>query len=80
MDKNKMIEEQYGKIIFEFSLLHNGWDMDVTGWVVQRDKKNFIVLTNHGTTYIAKNSDLKTKIREYSKAIKQTEKALKMLK
>jgi hypothetical protein len=78
MDKKKKIEEQYGKVVFEFQLLHAGWELDDKGWIVERGKKRFIVLTNHGVTYVAKKNELKAKIKEYSKAIKQTEKALKL--
>jgi len=79
MDKKK-IEEQYGTVIFEFQVFHTGWELDATGWVVERGKKRFIVLTNHGTSYVAKNKELKAKIKEYSNIIKQTEKALRLLK
>ena len=76
----KKVEEQYGTVVFEFPVFHTGWELDATGWVVERGKKRFIVLTNHGTSYIAKNSELKAKIREYSKVIKQTERAIKFNK
>ena len=77
---DKKIIEAHGRIIYEFEVLHTAWELDYKGWIVESGKDRKIILTNHGVTYVAKKSDLKKKIQEYSEAIKETEEALKLLK
>lgn len=78
MEKEE-IAEQYGTVIFEFPVLHQGWDMDGKGWVVERDKKRFIVLTNHGSPYIANKKELEMQMKKYSDISEKTKKALEYI-
>jgi hypothetical protein len=54
------IATQFGPILFEFSVPRAEWEMDATGWVVQTPLGNRLVLTNHGTPYLAEAHELNT--------------------
>jgi hypothetical protein len=77
--KNK-IEEKYGKIVFEFPILHENWENDQVGYVVDNNGSKMLILTNHGVDYIADSFELDIKIAEYQKIIMETKKALTLLK
>jgi rhamnose utilization protein RhaD (predicted bifunctional aldolase and dehydrogenase) len=74
------IENKYGKVVFEFPILHSGWDLDSIGYVVDNNGSKILILTNHGVDYMADPYELETKIAEYQKTIMQTQKALTLLK
>lgn len=66
--------------LFEFPVLHKGWEMDSRGWVAELDSgKRVLVLENHGTEYIAKESELQERIAEYEAVLQASHEALTML-
>lgn len=68
------------KKIYEFPVMWSGWELDDKGWVALDDSgKKIIVLSNHGTEYVASIDDLHEKIRKYKTVIEATEKALVMV-
>jgi hypothetical protein len=68
------------KKIYEFPILWSGWELDAEGWVALDDNgKMVIVLTNHGSEYVAAINDLPVKIRKYKTVIEATEKAPAMV-
>ena len=68
------------KVIFEFPILYEGWEMDEKGEVIERnDGSRYIRLTNHGKPYIAEVSELEEKIAEYQKVIGETNKAIELV-
>ena len=78
MDKTE-IEKQYGRVILEFPTYYPGWEIDTTGWIVERvndkngKKKNICILTNHGKPYVANKNELKKQqnnIEEHFEKIK----------
>lgn len=73
------IEEQFGKIICRFKVLHSGWEMDGDGFIVERDDKRNIVLTNHSNPYISSIEELGKKISEYKEVIQATSRAIHLL-
>jgi hypothetical protein len=75
-----IIEEKYGKIVFEFPILHDNWEGDHIGYVVDNSGSKMLILTNHGVDYMADPDELEIKIAEYQKIIMQTKKALTLLK
>jgi hypothetical protein len=76
----KKIENKYGKIVFEFSILHDNWEGDHIGYVVDNGGSKILILTNHGVDYMADPYELEMKIAEYQNTIMQTKKALTLLK
>ena len=73
---------QKNKLTFlkQFSVLHEGWECDYIGYVCKNDRgENVLVLTNHGQPYIANKQELKDKIEEYKKVIKESEDSLSLL-
>jgi glutamine synthetase type III len=67
--------------IFEFDILWSGWDCDSTGYIRKDDEgNNVLVLTSHGDEYLSDKSELIDQIEAYKQVIKETEKALGMLK
>ena len=47
------------KIIYEFTVLHNGWDMDNKGWITQDGR---VWLTDHGALYSADETEISSLI------------------
>jgi hypothetical protein len=69
------------KVIFEFPVMHIGWELDNTGWVMERpDGGRYLRLTSHGSEYEADEKELHAKIEEYDEAIDKTRKALRLLR
>lgn len=88
---DQQIEEQFGKIIKKFKILHHGWDGDGYGYVVANVEnveteafsgplvRSKLVLTNHSKPYEASVSELRQKIIEYHQAIGETTSAIELL-
>ena len=74
------IEKTFGKIISKINILHHCWEGDGHGYVVEKEGKKILVLTNHGNPYIATISELNLKITEYKTVIQETERAIFLLK
>lgn len=81
--EKEQIENEFGKVIKEFSIPHLNWDMDGKGWICEsKTKKDFfgknkeiLILTNHGAPYIATKTELKKQIKILSKYIHGMESA-----
>jgi hypothetical protein len=73
------VENKFGKTIFRFPVLHLGWEADGWGYVVERDGKRKIILSNHGNFYVASVKELELKIAEYTKVKFQTKKAITLV-
>lgn len=79
MAQLKAGDKTYGEIVFEFPVLHTGWELDDKGYVVRDEGGDLcLVLTNHGRPYPAEVGELEKKIAEYTEAITKTREALKM--
>lgn len=74
------IQENFGKIICKFPILHSGWEMDGEGFVVEKENKRNIILTNHSNPYISSIDELDKKISEYKEVIQATDRAIHLLK
>lgn len=69
------------KKIYEFPVLWSGWELDDKGWVALDDSgKPVIILTNHGTEYVAATDELQEHMKRYRAVIEATEKALAMVR
>jgi len=73
------VEKKFGKTLFRFPVLHLGWEADGWGYVVERDGKREIILSNHGNFYISSIKELEQKIAEYKKVEFETKKAITLL-
>lgn len=80
MDEHLKIQNEYGTIICKFTILHHNWECDGFGYVVEKDGKRNIILTNHNKPYIATIEELRIKISDYKSAIQETERAIFLLK
>jgi hypothetical protein len=58
------------KTIDFFDMYHLGWECDTKGFLVEKDGKQVVVLTNHGTPYFADVEVLKNKAKELAAAVK----------
>lgn len=67
-------------ILHKFPVLHRGWEMDETGYVVKlkSTERKAIVLTNHGMPHLASNLEIETKLKDYRAAIQDTLNAVKL--
>lgn len=70
------IDEKLGKIIFKFPVLHLGWEADGWGYVVEKEGKRDIILSDHGKFYTASIKELEQKLAEYTKVKFDTKKAI----
>ena len=73
------IENQFGKIISKFPILHHEWEMDGYGFVVEKDNKRNVVLTHHGNLMIVDVKELHNYISAYKDVIQKTERAIFLL-
>lgn len=82
-NEQKKLELEYNgkKIKAEkvIDVLWAGWECDDKVWLIKEDNKKKIIATNHGSPYIADANFLKEKLKEYQKAIQETEELLKEL-
>lgn len=90
---DQRIEEQFGKIIKKFPILHHGWDGDGYGYVVGNVEHKYsneesylgpfckykLILTNHSKPYEADVSELRQKVIEYQQMIGETSEAINIL-
>lgn len=76
---DQQIEEQFGKIIKKFPILHHGWDGDGYGYVVDNIQEKNLILTNHSKPYKADVSELRQKVIEYQQMIGETNEAINIL-
>lgn len=75
------IEKTFGtKIVSKISVLHHCWEGDGYGYIIEKEGKKILILTNHGNPYVATVSDLYSKISEYKTVIQETERAIFVLK
>jgi len=66
--------------IFEFKVYWHAWECDSEGYVMEDvTGKRHLILTNHGSMYIAEEQQALAKIEEYQEAIRETQKALYLL-
>ena len=79
----EIIEKELNKkltVLHEFDVAWVGWECDSEACVAQdEDGKKHLILTNHGSPYIASGNDLFQKILEYQDLIKETRKAITFL-
>ena len=68
------------KIVSKFTILHHCWDGDGYGYVVEKEGKKILVLTNHNNPYAATKEEINLKIGEYKSVIQETERALFLIK
>ena len=73
------IDSKTYEIVHTFPVLHIGWEMDNEGLIVKRNNKTYLVLSNHGGYYLAKNNELEDKVKEYREAINLSSQALKLV-
>ncbi len=82
-NEQKKLELEYNgqKIKAEkvINVLWSGWECDDKVWLIKEDNKKKIIATNHGYPYVADINFLKEKMKEYQKAIQETEELLKDL-
>lgn len=68
-----------GKCLLVFTVLHEGWEMDNEGRVLEHEGERFIVLTSHGREYKATTREVEEKAAQYRNVLAQTEAALALL-
>jgi hypothetical protein len=79
-ESEKKIENDFGKIISRFKILHHQWEMDGYGYIIQTDEGKKIVTTDHGKPVIVDKYFLEIRIKEYKEAIQETQRALFLIK
>jgi len=54
------------KIVHIFTIMHKGWEMDNTAWIVElKDGRQKVVFSSNGMLYFAKKPEIEKKIRAY---------------
>lgn len=79
MRRDKNVVPDSAKLLHTFTVLHEGWEMDNTGWVYEDKGTRFLVLTSHGSPYVAKAGELAellTKHRAAAAGIEQAQTVL----
>jgi hypothetical protein len=74
-------EKHIVKILKQFPVLYEGWEMDNVGWIAEfNDDSKEIIMSDHGGLYIASEEELNEKIEHYKKAIIETTEALDIIR
>jgi hypothetical protein len=76
----KKIEKEFGKIIHKFEILNHQWEMDGYGYVVNTGVDCQLVVTDHGKPVAVDKDFLSNKLEEYKQIVRNTEKALSLIK
>jgi hypothetical protein len=83
MTNQRFSRERLGEAIktplLEFTILHEGWETDNTGWIVEIDGERVFVSTSHTGLYEFPTEELVGKINEYEQIVLVSKKALKLL-
>lgn len=69
------------KTVNFFDLYHLGWEMDTKAWIVEKDGKQALVHSNHGTPYFVTDpvAFLNAKVKELSANVKVMKIAISQL-
>jgi hypothetical protein len=73
------VENEFGKIIYKIPVYELEWEADGWWYIVEKDDKRFVVVTDHGHPMEGKKQNLENKIHEYKDLIQRTEKAILLL-
>lgn len=82
MGKSVIVEGVKYDVVHEFSVLHNGWEMDNVGYVVRKDGALHIVTSSHGRFRFGGGravGEVLGKITEYMRAIEESNEALRLV-
>ena len=71
---------QAQKILHSFSILHNGWETDNEGWIVELPPKTKAAYTtNHGKPQLLQPQEIAEKLKETQESADALSKALDLL-
>ena len=76
----KKIENEFGKIISKFRILHHEWEMDGYGYIINSGIGHQLVITDHGKPLIVRKDYLINKLKGYNDTVRNTEKVLSLIK
>ncbi len=77
---HEYIENNYGKILFVFSIWHHLYSGDDFGYIIQNfNNERKVLLSKNDELYISNEEELQLKLAIYSKAIAETKKAICLL-
>lgn len=78
-DKARKIMKE-GKLVSEFPILHDGWELDNVGYVYEDNFGCYnIIFTDHGSPYIPNLLELENKIKLYKEASDKLKEAMKLV-
>lgn len=80
-NKNIILNTVEYKLLNKFDVYYTGWECDSEGFVVEdvKTKKQLIMLSNHGSLYIASQKELNSMLDEYKDIYKQTKELFEKL-
>ena len=77
LDLKRIKEVNQVKVVYTFDVAYVGWECDSTGWVALDDRgDSHIILTNHGSPYVANIKKMKDLISSYINLIDKTNRAI----
>ena len=80
ISNDQKVEQLFGNVICKFPILHHEWECDGYGYIVEKENKRNLILTDHNKPHIASIEELRLKISDYRSAIQETERAIFLLK
>lgn len=80
-NKNIILSNGEYNLLNKFDVYYTGWECDGEGFVVEdvNTKKQSIMLSNHGSLYIASIQELNSMLAEYKDIYKQTKQLFEQL-
>lgn len=82
-ERNKQqIKDKVGgfTVVRSFTMLYAGWECDSDAWIIKTgDGSLQLVLTNHGSAYIADESELREQIETNLDIVEEQQRALTLL-
>lgn len=67
-------------VVYYFEVLYSGWDCDGMAWIIDMQGTKKLIMTNHGSMYEAQLSELQELLKYYAQTLKDTQKAVDLLK
>lgn len=80
---NKKLKDKGYKVVHNFIVLHEGWELDNWAAIVEKDRGVYLATTNHGSLEIKGGeeaiSEIKSLLNRYEEAFRDTKLALEYL-
>lgn len=66
-------------IVHSFKIMHHEWEGDGWGWIISDGKEHKVLMSTHGSIYVATENELALHIQELADVLSETLRARQLL-